>query len=177
MGSGNRTTIEAFESEFDRSKRYAESTMSQLTDADLHAQLNPRQNSVAVIIQHLHGNMLSRFTDFLTSDGEKPTRDRDREFVDRNLSRAQLMALWDQGWECVFDAMANLTDADLPRTVTIRAEPHTVALAITRQVAHYAWHAAQIALIGKHLVGERWKYLTIPPGGSSEFNKHKGLVR
>ena len=109
--------------------------------------------------------MLSRWTDFLTTDGEKPTRNRNAEFLDRQLPRDQLMTLWQQGWGCVFDALRPLTDADLARMVAIRNEPHTVALAIARQLAHYSWHAGQIALIGKHLVGHRWKYLTVPPGG------------
>src|SRR5579864_8473848 len=112
----------------------------------------------------MHGNMLSRWTDFLISDGEKPSRDRDGEFVDRGLSREQIMTLWEGAWHCVFDALAPLTDADLGRTVMIRKEPHTVALAIVRQIAHYSWHAGQIALVGKHLAGDRWKYLTVPPG-------------
>ena len=165
----DHTALDAFETEFRKTKSACEKAMGQVHDAGLHAQLNPRQNSIAVIIQHMHGNMLSRWTDFLTTDGEKPTRDREAEFVDRQLPRADLMALWERGWACVFAALAPLTDADLSRTVTIRTEPHTVALAVARQLAHYSWHAGQIALIGKHLVGERWKYLTIPPGGSAEW--------
>lgn len=167
--------VEALRAEFRRYQTYGESVLAQVDEVGLHAQLNARQASIAVIIQHLHGNMLSRFTDFLTSDGEKPTRDRDGEFVDRNLTRPQLMALWQEGWRCVFDALAALTDADLARTVTVRTERQSAAEAITRQVAHYAWHVGQMALIGKHLVGERWKYLTIPPGGSAEYNRRMGV--
>jgi len=172
-----RTTMAAFETEFYRTKHYCEAAISQVSDIGLHEQIDPRQNSIAVIMQHLHGNMLSRFTDFLETDGEKPTRNRESEFVDRDLARDTLMSLWDQGWNCVFDALCTLTDDDLWRIVTIRTEAHTVALAIARQVAHYAWHAGQIALIGKSLVGERWKYLTIPPGGSDAFNARMAVTK
>jgi hypothetical protein len=171
----NRTTIKAFETEFRNAKSACERAMRQLDEAQLHAQINPQQNSIAVIVQHLHGNMLSRFTNFLTSDGEKPTRNREGEFADRKLSREALMALWEEGWQCVFAAIVPLGDEDLPRTVLIRNEPHTVALAIARQVAHYNWHAGQIALIGKHLLGETWNYLTVPPGGSGAFNQKMGM--
>ena len=170
-----RTTIEAFETEFRKTKSSCEAAIGQLDDAGLHARINPLQNSVAVIIQHLHGNMLSRWTDFLSSDGEKPTRNREAEFAERHLSRERLTGLWEEGWRCVFGALAELTDADLGRTVMIRNEPHTVALAIARQLAHYGWHAGQIALIGKHLLGDRWNYLTVPPGGSSAFNREQGV--
>ncbi len=170
-----RTTIAAFEDEFRKTKAACEGAMRQLDEAQLHAQINPRQNGVAVIVQHLHGNMLSRFTNFLTTDGEKPTRNREGEFADRKLSREAMMALWEEGWRCVFAALAPLTDEDLARTILIRNEPHTVALAIARQLAHYGWHAGQIALIGKHLLGERWNYLTVPPGGSAAFNQKMGV--
>ena len=172
-----RTTIAASETELYKAKHFGEAAIAQVCDAGLHEQINPRQNSIAVLVQHLHGSMLSRFTDFLETDGEKPTRDRDREFADRNLTRDQLMSLWDEGWHCVFDALAPLTDDDLSRIVTIRTEPLTVALAIARQVAHYAWHVGQIALIGKQLVGANWKYLTIPPGGSAAFNARLAVTR
>ena len=167
---GTRTTLAALETEFYRAKQYMEAAIAQVSDISLHEQIGPRQNSIAVIMQHLHGSMLSRFTDFLHSDGEKRSRNRDAEFVDQDLSRDRLMMLWDQAWSCVFDSTATLTDRDLSRVVTVRGEPHTVALALARQVAHYSWHAGQIALIAKHFVGERWKYLTIPPGRSEESN-------
>lgn len=171
----SRVFVESLVTEFRRYKAHGEAVIAQVDDAGLHVQLNPRQASIAVNIQHLHGNMVSRFSDFLTSDGEKPTRDRDGEFVDRNLSRPQLMALWEEGWGRVFAALAALTDADLERSVTIRTERQPAALAIIRQVAHYAWHVGQMALIGKHVVGENWKYLTIPPGGSAEYNRRMGV--
>lgn len=161
--------------EFRKTKAMAEAAFVQLSDDQFHIRINPLQNSIASIIQHLHGNMRSRFTDFLTTDGEKPGRDREAEFAPSQLSRQRLMALWDQGWNCLFAALAPLTDSDLQRVVTIRNEPHTVFQAINRQTAHYAFHAAQILLIAKHLVGDRWNYVTIAPGGSAAFNQAKGM--
>jgi hypothetical protein len=170
-----RTTVVAFECEFYRTKQYGEAAIVQVSDVALHERINPHQNSIAVIVQHLHGNMMSRFTNFLETDGEKLIRDRDGEFVDRGLTRDQLTALWERGWARVFDSVALLSDDDLWRIVTIRTEPYTVALALSRQLAHYTWHVGQIALLGKHLVGDRWKYLTIPPGGSAAFNARMGV--
>ena len=170
-----RTILQCFEDEFRKAKTLAEGAIAQSDDAGLHAQINPLQNSIATMMQHMAGNMLSRWTDFLTSDGEKPGRNRDWEFVDRRLSRPELLALWERGWKCLFDALSPLSDADLGREVLIRREPHTVALAIVRQIAHYGWHAGQIALIAKHLKGDAWHYLTIPPDGSKQFNRAKGL--
>lgn len=171
----DRTMLNALETEFRKTKRQAEAAVAQVDDAGLHARLNAQQNSIAVIVQHVAGNLVSRFTDFLTTDGEKPGRDREGEFVDRQLSREQLMELWERGWGCLFDAIGGLTDADLARTVMIRNEPHTVGLALVRQTAHYAWHAGQIALLAKHFKGDGWQYLTIPPGGSAEFNRKMGV--
>lgn len=172
----DRQIIAAFEAEFRKAKAMADRSIAQVSDdADLHARINPQQNGIAAIVQHLAGNMRSRWTDFLTSDGEKPGRDRESEFVDRSLSRVALLDLWERGWACAFDTMAGLTDADLARTVTIRNEPHTVLQAILRQVTHATWHVSQIALIAKELVGERWQYLTIPPGGTAAFNRARGV--
>ena len=171
-----RRLLEAFESEFRKTRLQAEAAIAQVDDAGLHARLNPQQNSMAVIVQHMAGNMLSRFSDFLTTDGEKPSRDRESEFVDRDLPRAELMNLWERGWTCLFGAIGPLTDADLARTVIIRREPHTVFLALVRQTAHYAWHVGQIALIAKHLVGERWSYLTIPPRRLRRVQPQDGAV-
>ncbi|HUO10758.1 MAG TPA: DUF1572 family protein [Phycisphaerae bacterium] len=170
-----RTLLHSLELEFLRTKTSGDNALAQLSDEHLHTRINPLQNSVAAILQHLHGNMLSRFTDFLTSDGEKPTRDRESEFQDRQLPRPELLALWEQGWSCMFTAIAPLTDADLPRQILIRNEPHTVAQALARQLAHYGWHTGQIALIGKHLLQNQWQYLTIPPGASQAFNKKMGM--
>lgn len=169
-----RHIIDMCVAEFDKTRRMCEAAIAQLSDAQLHVRINPHQNSIAVIVQHMAGNMISRFTDFLTSDGEKPTRDREGEFADRQLSRTELLALWQSGWEAVLAALRGLSDADLSRTVTIRGEAHTVFQAINRQTAHYALHMGQILLIGKHLLGERWRYLTIAPGASDAFNRSMG---
>lgn len=161
--------------EFSKTKRIAEHCFEQLADADFHVRINPRQNSIAVIIQHLAGNMQSRWADFLTTDGEKPWRDRESEFVERALSRPELIALWDRGWRAAFDAIMSLSDTDLPRVVHIRNEPHTVFQAILRQTAHYNLHLGQIQVIAKHLRGAEWRYASIPPGGSATFNTSRGL--
>jgi hypothetical protein len=171
--------LEAQLSELRKAKRYIDAAIAQLRDEDLHHKLNPEQSSIAAYVQHLAGNMYSRFSDFLTSDGEKPARDREAEFADRNLSKAELLQLLDAGWATVFRAIESLQQGDLERTVMIRNEPHTVVLAITRQVAHYSYHAGQIVLLAKHIKcsrGEAWNYLTIPPGGSAEFNRARRIA-
>jgi hypothetical protein len=152
-------------------KKLADKSIEQLSDQQLHALIDPEANSVAVLMRHLAGNMRSRWINFLTSDGEKPDRMRDREFEDPQQSRAELLAEWEHGWQCVFDALTPLTDADLQRTVMIRGEAHSVYKAISRQVAHYAGHAYQILLLAKHLRGPDWKTLSIPRGQSEEFNR------
>jgi hypothetical protein len=170
-----RDYLSAFEEEFQKTKSLADRSIAQLDDAALHLQINPRQNSIAAIVQHMAGNALSRWTDFMTTDGEKPDRNRESEFVDRQLSRGDLLALWERGWKCLFDALAPLTDADLLRTITIRREPHTVCKAIVRQIAHYGWHTGQIALIAKHIKRGSWEYMTIPPGQTPQFNRNMGM--
>ena len=172
-----RPHLQTFEQEFQKTKSQIDRSLSQLSDAELHFQLNPLQNSVACILQHITGNILSRFTDFLTTDGEKPTRDREAEFTDRHLPREQLFAEYTTAWNTLFTALAPLTDEDLTKIVLIRTEPHTVLKALLRQSAHYAWHAAQIALIAKHLRQQTWQYLTIPPGASNAFNQKMGLPK
>jgi hypothetical protein len=161
--------------EFRKTKSMAERAIAQLADEQLFVRINPAQNSIAAIVRHMAGNMRSRFTDFLTTDGEKPWRHRDSEFDDRIAPRAELMDLWECGWRRVFDAVGPLTDADLSRGVTIRTEPHTVFQAINRQTAHYAYHVGQILLIAKHVKGEGWNYLTIAPGKTEQFNRNMGL--
>ncbi|HVX86958.1 MAG TPA: DUF1572 family protein [Phycisphaerae bacterium] len=170
-----RQTLQAFEADFQKTKSMIDCSLAQLSDDDLHYQLNPLQNSPAAIVQHLAGNMISRFTDFLTTDGEKPSRNREAEFADRRLPRAQLLAQWEAAWSTLFAALAPLTDADLEKIITIRNEPHTVMKALLRASTHCAWHAAQIALIAKHLHQQDWQYLTIPPGGSGAFNQKMGM--
>lgn len=170
-----RTGIEAFEKEFRKAKSLSDGAIAQVDDSALHARLNPQQNSIAAIVQHVAGNLISRFTDFLTTDGEKPTRDRESEFVERHLPREQLLSLWEKGWGRLFEALAGLSDGDLARVVTIRNEPHTVMLALIRSAAHCNWHAGQIALIAKHFKGDSWRYLTVQPGGSADFNAQRGV--
>lgn len=157
--------------EFQKIKKLADKAIAQLSDQQLRIKIDPDANSVAVIMRHLAGNMRSRWVDFLVSDGEKATRTRDQEFDEVAQTRAELTAEWEHGWQCLFDALTPLTDADLQRTVIIRGEPHTVYKAVSRQVAHYAGHAYQILLLAKHLLGPGWKTLSIPRGQSEEFNR------
>lgn len=151
-------------------KKYAEGAMAQVSDEQLFVTLDDEMNSLALIVKHMAGNMRSRWTDFLTSDGEKPDRDRDSEFVAPPADRAGVMAQWEAGWKLVFDALEPLTDADLGRTVLIRGEAHSVMQAINRQIAHYAQHVGQIVFLAKHLAGPHWKSLSIPRNKSAEYN-------
>jgi hypothetical protein len=155
---------------FRQYKSFAGRAISQLTDDELFATLDPESNSIALIIKHMAGNMRSRWTDFLTTDGEKPDRDRDSEFIHPPPTREALLATWEHGWRCLFDALEPLSDDDLVRTVTIRGEAHSVMQAINRQMAHYALHTGQIVFLAKHLAGPRWQTLTIPRNRSTEFN-------
>ena len=157
--------------ELQKIKKLADKSIEQLSEPQLHATLDAEANSVAILMRHMAGNMRSRWINFLTSDGEKPDRMRDGEFEDPGQTRAELMAEWEHGWQCVFDALTPLRDADLQRTVMIRGEAHTVYKAISRQVAHYAGHAYQILLLAKHMQGPNWKTLSIPRGQSEEFNR------
>jgi hypothetical protein len=152
-------------------KLLGERAMTQLTGEQLTTVVDEESNSIAVIVKHMTGNMRSRFTDFLTSDGEKPDRRRDLEFLDPPQTRESLMGLWEECWLCVFDALQPLTDNDLGRTVTIRGEPHSVMQAINRQLAHYSYHCGQIVMLAKHLGHASWKPLTVPRGQSEEFNR------
>jgi Protein of unknown function (DUF1572) len=158
-------------------KRMGEGAMSQLRDEDFFVTLDPEANSVAILVKHLAGNMRSRFTDFLTTDGEKPDRFRDREFeLTPATTRADVMKWWGEGWACVFFAIESLTPEDVMRTVTIRGEPHTVLQAVNRQIAHYAQHIGQIVFLAKHLRSSDWKTLSIPRGKSEEFKTHKPMA-
>lgn len=151
-------------------KRMAESAMAQLSDDEVFLTLDPESNSVAILVKHLAGNMRSRFTDFLSSDGEKPDRFRDREFeVSGATTRADVMQWWEEGWACVFGAIEALKPEDVMRTVMVRGEPHSVLQAINRQIAHYSAHIGQIVFLAKHLRSSKWKTLTIPRGKSEEF--------
>lgn len=158
-------------------KRMGEGAMAQLADPEFFVTLDPESNSVAILVKHLAGNMRSRFTDFLTSDGEKPDRFRDREFeVNSATTRADVIRWWEEGWSCVFAAIEPLKPEDVMRTVTIRGEPHTVLQAINRQIAHYAQHIGQIVFLAKHLKSNEWKTLSIPRGKSEEFKTHKAMA-
>lgn len=152
-------------------KRMAEAAIAQLSDEEFFRTLDPESNSVAVLVKHIAGNQRSRFTDFLTTDGEKTTRHRDTEFVlDSGTARADVMSWWEQGWKIVFDTLGSLQPEDITRTITIRNEPHTVLQAINRAIAHYAQHIGQIVFLSKHLKSSDWQTLSIPRGKSEEFN-------
>jgi len=151
-------------------KNLAERAMGQVTDDRLAAVLDGEMNSMAVIVKHMAGNLRSRWTDFLTSDGEKPDRDRDSEFVDPPSTREALLAVWEAGWHRLFTALEALSEADLSRTVMIRGEAHSVMQAINRQVAHNSYHCGQIVLLAKHFNRQEWQSLTVPRGQSAEFN-------
>jgi hypothetical protein len=152
-------------------KKLGERAMDQVEDERLFAALDGEANSIAIIVKHITGNMRSRWTDFLTTDGEKPDRNRDGEFVDPPPTREALLKDWEDGWQRVFDALEPLTDGDLTRTVTIRGEPHSVMQAVNRQVAHYAHHVGQIVLLAKHFACDRWQSLSVPRNKSAEFNR------
>lgn len=154
-------------------KLLAEKTFAQLSDEQLLWRFNEDSNSIAMIVNHLAGNMLSRWTDFLTTDGEKEWRDRDAEFEDTIRSREQMMAAWNKGWECVLTALRSLSEGDLSRIIYIRHQGHTVTDAIQRQLAHYAYHAGQIVYIGKMAAGSAWQSLSIPKGQSKKYNEAK----
>jgi hypothetical protein len=152
-------------------KKLAEGAMGQVTDEQLVSVLDPEMNSIAVIAKHMVGNMRSRWTDFLTSDGEKPDRHRDSEFVEPASTREALMEAWESGWSCLFSALEPLSEVDLARSVTIRGEAHSVTQAINRQLAHYAYHVGQIVFLAKHLQSAQWKSLSVPRGDSAKFNQ------
>ena len=153
-------------------KKLGERAMQQCPDDALFTALDSESNSIAIIVKHMAGNMRSRWTDFLTTDGEKPDRHRDTEFEDAPKTRAALMEMWERGWKVLFDALAPLSDADLGRTVLIRTEPHSVMQAINRQTAHYSYHIGQIVYLAKHFAAEKaakWDSLSVPRGQSKQY--------
>ncbi|HET9210168.1 MAG TPA: DUF1572 family protein [Thermoanaerobaculia bacterium] len=163
--------LEDVAAQFRSYKSLADRALEQVRDEDLFVALDPESNSLAVLMQHMAGNLISRWTDFLTTDGEKPDRDRDSEFETRNgTTRAALLARWEEGWRRLFEALAGLTEEDLTRTVFIRAEPHSVIRAIDRQLAHQVYHTGQIVFLAKHLASDHWKNLSVPRGRTREFN-------
>jgi hypothetical protein len=170
--------LEEVRRQFRGHKRLAEGAIVQLKDEELFVALDPESNSIAVLVKHLAGNMRSRFTDFLTTDGEKPDRNRDQEFeLNSATTRSEVMRWWEEGWSRVFAAIESLKPEDVMRTVTVRGEPHTVMQAINRQIAHYAQHTGQIVFLAKHLRSSEWKTLSVPRGKSKEFNAQKNAEK
>jgi uncharacterized damage-inducible protein DinB len=165
--------LQVVREQFAGQKQLADRALAQLSDADYHVAIDPESNSIATIMKHIAGNAISRWTDFLTTDGEKPDRNRDSEFIDEFTSTAELTAYWNRGWDCVFNAIDGLTEDDLLRTVYIRGEAHTVIKAINRQTSHYGYHVGQIVFLAKHLKSEDWKTLSIPKGKSEAYNQKK----
>jgi hypothetical protein len=164
--------------EFRGIKRLAEKAMAQVSDEDFFATLDPNSNSIALIVKHLAGNLRSRWTDFLASDGEKADRHRDSEFeIEAQDTRTNLLDRWETGWRTLFAALEPLTPEDLSREVSIRGEPHSVMKAINRQLTHYAEHAGQVVMLAKHWAGGRWQTLSIPRGKSEDFNLRKLAAR
>ena len=160
-------------SSFRAYKKLADRAIDQAKDDELFVTLDDESNSIAVIMKHMAGNMISRWTDFLNSDGEKPDRNRDMEFViESNTTRADLLAYWERGWQCVFDAIEPLTIADFDRRVTIRGQEHTILQAINRQLSHYSYHIGQIVFLAKHFRSSEWQSLSIPRNKSDAFNSH-----
>lgn len=156
---------------FANNKSWADDAIAQLSDEKLRQSLDSNSNSVAVIMKHVAGNLLSRWTDFLSTDGEKPWRNRDDEFIDNFNSREDILAYWEQGWNCLFGTLNCLTPGDVSKTVTIRGEPHSVSLAMHRSLAHCGYHVGQIILISRVLAGDEWKTITVPRGKSAEYNQ------
>ena len=158
-------------SSFRKYKKLAERAIVQVSDEEFFATIDDEANSIAVIVKHIAGNLRSRWTDFLTSDGEKPDRNRDTEFEILDDSRESLMKFWEDGWRTLFAAIEPLTDGDFARTITIRGEPHTVVEAINRQLTHYAYHVGQIVFLAKHFRSVEWKTLSVAKNKSAEFNR------
>ncbi len=163
--------LSAIVNAFEANKRLADRAVAQVPDDKLHVALDAHTNSVAVIMKHVAGNLASRWTDFLTTDGEKPWRNRDEEFVDAFGGRAELLEFWERGWACLFQTLRGLKPEDLAKTVTIRGEPHSVPLALERSLGHTCYHVGQIVLVARVHAGENWNTLTIPRGGSEQYNR------
>mgnify|MGYP002079917094 FL=1 len=165
--------LESVKKQFEYYKMLGEKTFAQLTDEQLFLQINEESNSIATIVKHLWGNMLSRWTDFLTSDGEKEWRNRDAEFENDIVDRAELLAKCNEGWACLFHTLSSLTESDLSKEIYIRNQGHTVTEAINRQLAHYPYHVGQIVFLGKFFCNQNWTSLSIPKGDSKAFNAGK----
>jgi len=173
MENAGSNYLSSVRKQFRYYKSLGDKAIDQVPDEHIHWQYNTESNSIAIIIKHIAGNSLSRWTDFLTTDGEKEWRNRDDEFDDTASTKEELMILWNKGWQCIFDAIDPLTDDDLVRIVYIRSEGHTVIEAINRQLAHIPYHVGQIVFIAKMLTAQNWASLTIPKGQSQAFNAAK----
>ncbi len=156
---------------FEANKRLADGAVAQTPDDKLHVSLDKNTNSIAVMMTHVAGNLTSRWTDFLTTDGEKPGRNRDGEFVESELSRAELVAIWERGWNCLLKTLKSLKPVDFEKTVLIRGDAHSVPLALEKSLGHTCYHVGQIVQVARIHAGENWKVLTVPRGRSEEFNK------
>src|SRR5436190_19334917 len=173
--SAGEMTLAGTLAAFRNYKDLADRAIAQTSDRDLHAALDPNTNSIVVIMKHMAGNMISRWTEFLTTDGEKPNRHRDEEFIDRFTSRMEEMEYWERGWAVLFKTIESLTADDLAKTVHIRGEAHSAIGAIQRQLCHYGYHVGQIVLIARHHAKDQWKTLTILRGESDAFNRTMGI--
>ncbi len=169
----NTTYLDSVKKQFEYYKMLGDKTIAQLPNDKLFWQYNDESNSIAIIVNHLSGNMLSRWTDFLTTDGEKEWRNRDQEFENRINTKDELLQIWDKGWNCFFNALSTLKEDDLSKIVYIRNQGHTVLEAINRQLAHYPYHVGQIVFIGKMICNQKWTSLSIPKGKSGAFNAEK----
>lgn len=165
--------LNSIKKQFEYYKMLGDKTIVQLSQEQLHWQFNDESNSIAMIIKHLHGNMLSRFTDFLTTDGEKEWRNRDAEFENDTSTKEELLLKWNEGWTCLFAAIESLAETDLEKEVFIRNQGHSVTEAMNRQLAHYPYHIGQIVFLGKMLLNENWTSLSIPRGNSTQYNADK----
>lgn len=165
--------LESVRKQFLYYKKLGDKTFEQLNEDAIHWQYNKESNSIAIVVKHLWGNMMSRWTDFLTTDGEKPWRERDAEFENNIKSKAELLEKWEQGWNCLFDALNSITDADLDKIIYIRNDGHTIMEAINRQLAHYPYHVGQIVYAAKMIKDSKWESLSIPRNQSAQFNAKK----
>ncbi|WP_298880191.1 DUF1572 family protein [uncultured Polaribacter sp.] len=165
--------LESIRKQFEYYKMLGDNTFEQITENELFWKANEESNSIAMIVKHLNGNMLSRWTDFLNSDGEKTWRKRDEEFDNDIKTKKELLFKWNEGWDCLFNAIIPLTENDLEKEVYIRNMGHSVVEAINRQIAHYSYHVGQIVFIGKVIQNENWNSLSIPKGESKKYNKEK----
>ena len=157
--------------EFHRYKAMGDKTFARLNDQEIHRRSNDESNSIAIIAKHMVGNMLSRWTNFLTEDGEKPWRERDAEFEDPYSSKKEMLEAWEKGWQCVFDALDTIDESNFQNDFFIRGEKHNIFEAVNRQLAHSAYHTGQIIMTAKNILGDKWQSLSIPKGRSREFNK------